>query len=242
MSLRVKAIQFLIGVNEDLIFYPRLQAFYKAAINVTNPVILDVGANKGQTIHFFLKLFPKATIYAFEPNHKLYKKLIIKFGELPNVKLVNKGVSNQNGTLILKETITDETSTFEELNFSSKYLKMKSKVLGVKPQELVADSFEVEVIKLCDFINEQNLQHIDIIKIDTEGHELKCLEGLFEKKSSTVDFIQLEHHHDDMYLHAISDNDIEKVLQKNGFILNKKIKHGFGDFDELLFKSNRKNF
>ncbi len=239
MSLRVKIIQFLIGVNENLIFYPRLQAFYKEAIKIKNPVILDVGANKGQTIQFFLKLFPDATIHAFEPNHKLYKKLNQKFGDLPNVKLVNKGVSNQNGTLVLKETITDETSTFEELNFSSEYLKMKSKVLGVKPQELISDSFEVEVIKLCDFIENQNLKHINIVKIDTEGHELKCLEGLFSKTTSTIDFIQLEHHHDDMYLNSISDKEIEKLLQKNGFTFNKKVKHGFGDFDELLFKTNR---
>ena len=237
MSIRVRLIQFFLDTNEKLVFYPRLAAYYKMMVRIKNPVILDVGANKGQTIIFFLKLFPQAKIIAFEPNHKLYKKLTEKFGYLSNVQLVNKGVSNQNGKLLLKETITDETSTFEELNYQSDYLKLKSRMLGVKPENIIVDTYEVDVIKLCDFSEEQNLQHIHILKIDTEGHELKCLEGLFSGHPSRVDFIQLEHHNDDMYLDADSDEMIERLLQRNRYELHKKIQHGFGDFDELLFKS-----
>jgi FkbM family methyltransferase len=237
MSLRIKFIQLLIQINESLIFYPRLAAYYKRVITIKNPVILDVGANKGQSIRFFLKLFPGATIIAFEPNYKLYKKLIYKYGSMHNLQLVNKGVSNQNGKLLLKETVTDETSTFEELNYKSEYLKMKSKVLGIKPEHLVLDTYEVEVIKLSDFIVQQQLKQINVLKIDTEGHELKCLEGLFLGEPLSVNFIQLEHHHDDMYINAVGDNEIRSFLQKNGFEQHQKIKHGFGDFDELLFKS-----
>ena len=154
MSLRIKFIQFLLDINEKIFFYPRLKRYYKNEIGRKDPVILGVYAIKGQTISFFLDLFPNAKIIAFEPNYKLYKKLIQKFRHLSNVQLINKGISNKKGKLVLKETATDETFTFEELNYQSGYLKMKSRLLGVKPENLVVDSYEVDVIRLFDFIEE----------------------------------------------------------------------------------------
>ena len=35
-----------------------------------NLIIFDVGANKGQSIERFKKIFPKSTIHAFEPINK----------------------------------------------------------------------------------------------------------------------------------------------------------------------------
>jgi FkbM family methyltransferase len=236
MSLRIKFIQFLLNINEKIFFYPRLKRYYKKAIDEKDPIILDVGANRGQSIFFFLDLFPNAKIIAFEPNYKLYEKLIQKFRHLPNVQLVNKGISNKKGKLVLKETATDETSTFEELNYESGYLKMKSRVLGVKPENLVVDSYEVDVIRLFDFIEEEQIKKIHVVKIDTEGHELKCLLGLFLGNNSVIDIIQLEHHHDDMYVNSINYNKMITFLKEKGFFIHKKIHHGFGDFDEMLFK------
>mgnify|MGYP006182970143 CR=1 FL=1 len=193
MSLRIKLIQFLIDINEKLIFYPRLSNYYRKNVEVKKPVIFDVGANKGQTTSFFLKLFPEATIFAFEPNPRLYQVLKKKFGHLENVKLINKGVSNQSGMLLLKETVTDETSTFEELNYDSDYLKMKAKVLGVKPEEVVAASYEVDVITLNAFIKEEALDFIDVLKIDTEGFEINVLKGAEQMlQSSRISFVYCE--------------------------------------------------
>lgn len=236
MSLRIKFIQFLLNVNEYFIFYPRLAKFYRTAIQVNNPVIFDVGANKGQTIRFFLKLFPGATIYAFEPNKKLFTKLQSEFGHNSNIHLINKGVSNQTGKLTLKETVTDETSTFEELNYNSAYLKMKAKVLGVTPEAVVKDQYEVEVITLSSFINEVKPGAVHVVKIDTEGHEMKCLQGLFTGAKPGVEYIQLEHHHDDMYQNAIKDGEMTAWLQQKDYELSTTIKHGFGDFVELVFR------
>ncbi len=237
ISFRVKSIEFLLLTIDYFTVYPKLRAYYKAMVKKYDPLIIDVGANKGQTINFFLNLFPKATIIAFEPNSKLYNKLTKKFKYLPNIHPINKGVSNQTNKLLFKETITDETSTFEELNYKSDYLKRKSKILGCDPKNIVVDTYKVDTIRLFDFINNENIQHINILKIDTEGHEFKCLEGLFCGYTPTIDIIQLEYHNDDMYLNAVSEESIVMFLQQNRFILHKKIKHSFGDFNELLFKN-----
>ena len=239
MNIRIRLIQLMIEINEKLIFYPRLKTFYKKApININSPIILDVGANKGQSIDFFRSIYPKGIIYAFEPNPRLFTNLQKKYKHLNNIILINKGVSNSNGTLELKETVTDETSTFEELNYDSNYLKMKSAILGVDPKNIVLKTHQVEVIKLSDFIHDNKLAQIEAIKIDTEGHELKCLMGLFSENNPKIKYIQLESHNDDMYLQNGEKLTISDLLLKNGYTICTKIKHGFGDFDELIYSKN----
>ena len=239
MNIRIKIIQLLIEINEKIFFYPKLKSFYKnAPININSPIILDVGANKGQSIDFFKSIYPNCIIYAFEPNPRLFSALQEKYINDKSIRLINKGVSNALGTLELKETVTDETSTFEELNYDSSYLKMKSAILGVTPKDIVLKTHQVAVIKLSDFISEHKLNDIHAIKIDTEGHELKCLMGLFSNKNPTIKYIQLESHNDDMYLQNGEVQTIPELLKQNGFINCTKIKHGFGDFDELIYAKN----
>jgi FkbM family methyltransferase len=240
MNIRIKLIQLLIEINEKIFFYPKLKSFYKnIPINSKSPVILDVGANKGQSIDFFRSVYPTCVIYAFEPNPRLFTALEKKYCDIKNIHLINKGVSNVSGILELKETVTDETSTFEELNYNSSYLIMKSAILGVEPKDIVLKTHQVEVIKLSDFINEYKLNEIHAIKIDTEGHELKCLMGLFsEINSSIMKYIQLESHNDDMYHQKGKEHRLSDLLIKNGFLNFTKIKHGFGDFDELIYTKN----
>jgi FkbM family methyltransferase len=240
MNIRIRLIQLLIEINEKIFFYPKLKSFYKnVPINLNSQVILDVGANKGQSIDFFKSIYPNCEIYAFEPNPRLFIDLQKKYKHLINIHLINKGVSDVSGILELKETVLDETSTFEELNYDSNYLKMKSAILGVEPRDFVLKTHQVEVIKLSEFLQEYPLNDIHIIKIDTEGHELKCLMGLFSETNSTaIKYIQLENHNDDMYLQNGDEQTISDLLIQYGYANCAKIKHGFGDFDELIYSKN----
>ncbi len=233
---RINVVRALIHINEWFIFYPRLRKFYKDNIRKNNPVIIDVGSNKGQTIDFFLKNFRNAVIYGFEPNLELYTMLCEKYKNNTRIKITNCGISDKPGKLLFKETVTNETSTFEELNYDSEYLKMKSKVLGVKPENMVKKTYEVTVTTLHDFMEKENIKNVDVLKIDTEGHEYKCLLGLFNGPGTTINFIQLEQHNDDMYTNKASEDTITQLLIKNKFQLYQKIKHGFGDFDEVIYK------
>jgi len=236
MLNRIKIIQFLLNVNENIFFYPKLKNFYKKVIKVNDPVIIDVGANNGQTIRFFLRLFPNAIIYSFEPNPRLYENLVIEFEGNHNIHIFNKGISDFNGKLILNETVTDETSTFENLNYDSQYLKVKSKILGVKAENIVTNKYDVEVITLDFFFQEMKLKKIDILKIDTEGHEMKCLQGLFTFNNHIIDFIQIEYHNDDMYQIVLDQSSYDDLLNKHNYKILKQIKHGFGNFKDLLYK------
>jgi len=238
--LRIKLVSFLLHVSELYIFYPRLRKFYKNSIQKNDPVILDVGSNKGQTIEFFTGIFPNCTIFGFEPNPDLFRLLTQKYQDRKNIRLFNLGVSEISGELLFHQNKLDETSSFEELNYESEYLKTKSRILGVTPENIIEKSYNVPVVTLSDFLAKEKINLVDIIKIDTEGHEFKCLKGLFSGTAKKVypKYIQLEQHFDDSYAHAEGFPVIEALLKANKFSAHQRIKHSFGDFEEIVFINN----
>ena len=241
MSIRISIIQFLIDINERIFFYPKLKSFYKniaypTSLSSNSLTIFDVGANKGQSIDFFSKIFKNPTIYAFEPNPILYKKLIEKYQNKKNVFIYNLGISDINGQLELNETVTNETSTFEKLNYESNYLQMKANVLGVKKEDIIKHRYFVDVIRLDNFIKKMEIDKIHVLKIDTEGHELKCLKGLFTNEVCEINHIQIENHNDDMYMTEQLKNEIPLLLKSKGFTKCTVVKHGFGDLDECIYE------
>ncbi len=245
-SIRIRLIKFLIDLNESLFFERRLRNIYDTIYpNIKNAgcTIVDAGANKGQTIDFFLKTNPKCTIYAFEPNKTLFDGLAQKYAHNANIKLFNLGVSNHNGEKLFHQNILDYTSTFEDLNMQSSYLDNKSRILGVDKSQINTSSYLVKTINLSTFINTEiynknAISTIDVLKLDVEGHEFACLEGLFDQTLKlNIKTIQLEKHNDDMYLNKIPFEQILQLLNQNGFELKATIKHGFANLDEVIFEN-----
>jgi len=236
MSLRTWLIKKLIDVNEKLIFERAIHKFYKkqGALNT----VIDVGANKGQSIDFFRKLAPQCRVYAFEPNPALFGLLQKRFGTDAAIEVFELGVSSQASTKTFHENVFDYTSSFEELNYDSAYLSRKAKVLGVAKNDLVAKSYPVQTVALSQFINEKvHEPQIDVVKIDTEGHEYACLQGLFALPvKPAIRFIQIENHKTDMYKEEPDLTKIEALLHENGFKRAATFKHGFGNFFELVYE------
>ena len=199
--------------------------------------MIDVGANTGQSIDLFLTLNPNCEIFAFEPNPALFLRLKTKYAGNKNINLFQLGISDTIGYKTFHENIFHSTSSFEVVDLNTKYLKKKSKILGVKSEEIIKESYQVEVTTLADFISKHCNRPIDILKIDTEGHEYSCLNGLFTGEPINIKFIQLEVHNDDMYINSKSFKDITELLHKNGFEIAEKVNHGFGDFDETIFRN-----
>lgn len=234
-KIRVRLIAVIIGILER-IFEIKVYLFYKKMFKNENLVIVDVGANRGQTINFFHKLNKKNFLYSFEPNPSLFKILKKKYKDNKNVKLFQKGVSDKSNTKTFYQNILHESSTFEKLNMSSKYLKMKSMILGVKPSEIIGKSYPIKVISLNKFLNKEGITNIDILKLDVEGHEYNCLKGFFSTNNpSKVKVIQFEHHEDDMYLRANNFDKINDLLNSHGYFIKKRIKHTFGDFYDFFY-------
>ncbi len=240
-KLRLKAVEMAVGINEKYVFENRLRKFYKRELVDDLNVVIDVGVNHGQTIDFFTTINRNISFYGIEPNPSLFTELSLKYQSNSLVNLFQIGISNENGTKKFYENILDATSTFEKLNTESDYLMKKARILGVEKNDLIRNQYDVRVVKLSDFIFENiNEKKIDVLKIDTEGHEYSCLLGLFDNEDSIherIKYIQIENHNDDMYVNKIPTAQIESLLNENGFQICGKVKHGFGDIDELIFKN-----
>jgi FkbM family methyltransferase len=235
----IKLVANLLHWNERIFFYPKIKKFYSAHIKNIDINIIDVGANKGQSIDFFKSTFPDATIYSFEPNKKLFTRLEVKYQSNLKIKLYPLGISSKKGELLFNENILDETSTLEEINFDSKLLSKKAQILRVSKNEMIVDRYMIHTITLGEFLKEYSEVAFEILKIDVEGHELACLKGLFNIPflKIPIRFIQLEYHHDDMYRTNSNLQEIEILLNQNGFNKVKEIKHGFGDFYDVIYEN-----
>jgi FkbM family methyltransferase len=239
-SLRVKLVKSFVDINEKVFFDNKLSKYYHKAFPQKIKCAIDVGANKGQTIDFYLEMNRECRIYAFEPNSLLFEKLTRKYLPFDQIEIFNAGISDKAGQKTFNENIFDYTSTFEELDFDSQYAKRKSKILGVKPEEMIKRRYSVDVTTLSHFINNHVKAPINILKIDTEGHEFACLSGLFEGRlNHTISRIQIENHNDDMYANKIPFNMIVDLLDQNGFAVDARIDHSFGNFEEVIFRNTR---
>ncbi len=79
-----------------------------------DPLILDVGANKGQTIRRFLDLFDNPTIHAFEPVEEAIQKIRENYSTHRNIFINNHALGDKRETKNFN--ISHRTDKF---NFSS---------------------------------------------------------------------------------------------------------------------------
>lgn len=162
---------------------------FTAAVGRIDPsieTIFDVGANVGDVTLYMLDVFPRATIYAFEPCSSSYERLSQRIAESPHrdrVKLFNLGFYDEEGRRMLHLTshhgansLVDVTPGYHEAN----------------PQVTECAAEEVALVRLDDFIAEQGVDHVDLMKIDVEGVETEVIAGGLETMKSIVDIVLCE--------------------------------------------------
>ena len=66
------------------------------------------------------------------------------------------------------------------------------------------------------FIKQKEIENIDLLKIDTEGYELKVLLGLGDKIRK-INYIHFEHHFDDMIIKKYTLSNIHNYLISHNF-------------------------
>ncbi|MCS7030107.1 MAG: FkbM family methyltransferase [Gloeomargarita sp. SKYG116] len=90
------------------IFRPELTPIRKTAFELSelvpllgkdNPVILEIGCNNGGHTAQFLELFPRASIYCFEPDPRACAAFRGRLGADPRVRLYEMAISNQDGEI-----------------------------------------------------------------------------------------------------------------------------------------------
>jgi FkbM family methyltransferase len=150
--------------------------------NIKTGVIFDVGANVGNYAKKLRTSNLEATIFCFEPHPVNFDKLHQNMANL-NIKMLNVGVGSAEGKLKLYDYADEDGSSHASL--------YKDVIETIHKRRSV--EHEVEVIALDDFVVKNGIDRVNLLKIDTEGHEMSVLRG-FERfiKSGKVDLIHFE--------------------------------------------------
>ena len=88
---------------------------------------------------------------------------------------------------------------------------------------------------LSDYFKVNDLRSIDLLKIDTEGHEAEVLKGANRMLKKNIRYILLEFHFSKIYQNY-NRIKIENILEKNNFKLVKKFKFPFLTFEDRIYK------
>jgi len=142
---------------------------------VKDGAFFDVGSNKGYHSLFVASRFPKCPIYAFEPeaeNCCWIRKSVLANG-FENVEVVEKALNDSVGRFPF------------HLGYKSGWHSL------VKNENSIDEVVEVECVTLDDFA--RDIETIDVMKLDTEGSELKIIQGGIETlKKTRVVFIEYD--------------------------------------------------
>ncbi|WP_320814529.1 FkbM family methyltransferase [Flavobacterium sp.] len=123
-------------------------------------VVLDIGVNIGFYLLNFAKKANQGKVYGFEPNPTVFEfaKKNCELNQFKHVKLHNIGLGHVASSFQMAQ-INDNLGM--------------NKIIA----ESTSGSFTVQVQRLDDFVNQENINKVDIMKIDVEGFEMNVLLG-----------------------------------------------------------------
>ena len=164
--------------------------YYKHSIDKLNKSkfknkdIIDVGAYIGDSA-IVLSLYTKGNIYSFEPTSEIYDLLqsTLKLNpKCKNIVPVKKGLGAKKENSIIH--VFDSGSSINRVFANREYKKET-----------------IEITTLDDFVKENNLNNIGLIKVDIEGFEQEFLKGAINtiKSQKPTLLLSIYHFADDFF-------------------------------------------
>lgn len=177
--------------------------------------ILDIGGNVG-LFTFYAYQFAKK-IYTVEPSKEHFEVLnhMVKFNKMDDkVTTVNKAIANENKMM-----------TFYH-NSNTTMFSLKDAV-----NDKTSEPEEVEAITLDTLFTQNNIKHVDFMKLDIEGAEAEVIGGSgFEQVADKIDSLVVEYHtwsrvNPNLVINALRDYGFEvKQIPTDAVLLGAKRK------------------
>ena len=154
--------------------------------NEGTKTIFDVGANIGKYSQMLMDFAEQynvsVDIHTFEPTVGCFEILKDRFGTCSKISLNRKGLSDTESKCFI---YYDR----EQSGLASLY-KRDLRYCNIE----LSESEEIETICAEKYIDQKQIAHINYLKIDVEGHELKAFEGFGKYLSGYfIDYIQFEY-------------------------------------------------
>jgi FkbM family methyltransferase len=176
--------------------------------------ILDIGANVG-LFSFFAYQYA-SRIYAIEPASEHFSTMLhmLKFNKMDKVSPLNIAMSTENGKGVLHH---NENVTMHSL----------------RPEVATPglESEEVDMVTFDKLFSDYGIEHVDFMKIDTEGSEIELLASPgFKKVMDKIDNIYGEYH----VWSGVNKNQLANMLTDYGYNFE-----WVGNTDAHVFKARR---
>lgn len=141
-------------------------------------IVFDVGANLGQSAKTYLSRLPSAHIFCFEPISVTFDQLVQTFKDNNQVHCFQCALGSSQG---MGQMLSQGTSSMNHL-------------LDVSEIENIEEAVEnVEIQKLDQFCDSYRINHINYLKIDTEGNDLEVLKGAAKMLAEQrIDLVEVE--------------------------------------------------
>lgn len=195
--------------------------------------MIDIGCHKGKYFDLFSKFYRIKKAVLIEPQTKYFNYLRKKYKSKKNIKIFNHAISDKNGFKTFYINHHDLTSSLNTINQKNSFLKIKSKIFGLKTEDMIQTKVKINVKKLDYLIEKLKIKKLDLIKIDTEGHELEVLKG-GKKFIKKFKIILIEFRNDDVFKNY-NANKIHKFILNNNFLLKKKFKFPFTTWEDRIY-------
>jgi len=146
-------------------------------------VLFDAGANVGDYSLELSKAFTNkpVRIYSFEPSKPVYEKMLANVKGIKEIIPVNLGFSDIEST---RKIFTNKA-----LPGMASLYQRRLDHFGIS----LSESEQIALTTIDHFCSNNNIDDIDFLKLDVEGHEWKVLQGAAKKLSEKkIGFIQFE--------------------------------------------------
>jgi len=167
-----------------------------------NKTVIQIGSHVGDTINdpIFEKVDLSTNLILIEPVEYLFNILKYNYNEKyknNNFLFINKAVSNFIGKIEM--TIPSQKNNFLELPFyASQLSSINPYHVKLHLPNIITEKIEVETTTLNNIVDEFKIKEIELLHIDTEGHDYEILMNYnFKIKPKTIIF---EHKHSDGFL------------------------------------------
>lgn len=141
---------------------------YDALRHIEQPVIFDIGSNIGTYATWIARLFPRGTLYCFEPQRLIFQMLCgnLALNNFDNCHVYNMAIGNSNDFIEIEEPNYYQKEDFGIFSLIEDKITNKS---GYK--------YTVQVMTLDTFVETFRVMKLDFIKIDVEGMDIAVLKG-----------------------------------------------------------------
>lgn len=179
-----------------------------------DPVILDVGCNDGTHTLKFLELFPRAQVYAFEPDPRAQESFRRKVTDA-RARLFECAVSDRDGTAVFYQSDGLPSPEWESYRPGgwdlSGSIRRPKNHLEEHPWCRFDRKMRVRTVRLDTWRAEQGVERIDFLWADVQGAGENLIRG-GTRALKGCRFIHIEYNDAELYEGQITLRETRRLL------------------------------